>query len=121
MSNPRFNDLVWGSFAADRPFFGVYGKLGEAKGSFALLAAMDRLKRSGIDIGLVALAHGGTLFLDEIGDLPLAIQPKLLRMLERGEVTPLGGRKSESFEVRFVAATHRDLPAEVARGAFRAS
>ena len=70
--------------------------------------------------GAFALAHGGTLFLDEIGDLPLAMQPKLLRMLERGEVTPLGGRKSESYDVRFVAATHRNLPAEVARGAFRA-
>ncbi|MBS2014161.1 MAG: sigma 54-dependent Fis family transcriptional regulator [Deltaproteobacteria bacterium] len=70
--------------------------------------------------GAFALAHGGTLFLDEIGDLPLAMQPKLLRMLERGEVTPLGGRKSETYDVRFVAATHRDLPAEVARGAFRA-
>jgi len=70
--------------------------------------------------GAFALAHGGTLFLDEIGDLPLAMQPKLLRMLERGEVTPLGARKSESYDVRFVAATHRDLPAEVARGAFRA-
>ncbi len=70
--------------------------------------------------GAFALAHGGTLFLDEIGDLPLAMQPKLLRMLERGEVTPLGARKSEAYDVRFVAATHRDLPAEVARGSFRA-
>jgi DNA-binding NtrC family response regulator len=70
--------------------------------------------------GAFALAHGGTLFLDEIGDLPLALQPKLLRMLERGEVTPLGARKSETYNVRFVAATHRDLPAEVARGTFRA-
>ncbi len=70
--------------------------------------------------GAFALAHGGTLFLDEIGDLPLAMQPKLLRMLERGEVSPLGARKSESYDVRFVAATHRDLPAEVARGSFRA-
>ncbi len=70
--------------------------------------------------GAFAFAQGGTLFLDEIGDLPLAMQPKLLRMLERGEVTPLGARKSESYDVRFVAATHRDLPAEVARGTFRA-
>ncbi|MDF2696855.1 MAG: Nitrogen regulation protein NtrC, partial [Labilithrix sp.] len=70
--------------------------------------------------GAFALAHGGTLFLDEIGDLPLALQPKLLRMLERGEVTPLGARKSEAYDVRFVAATHRDLAAEVARGTFRA-
>lgn len=70
--------------------------------------------------GAFALAHGGTLFLDEIGDLPLPLQPKLLRMLERGEVSPLGSRKSESYDVRFVAATHRDLSKEVACGAFRA-
>jgi DNA-binding NtrC family response regulator len=70
--------------------------------------------------GAFAMAHEGTLFLDEIGDLPLALQPKLLRMLERGEVTPLGARKSERYDVRFVAATHRDLPSEVARGTFRA-
>ncbi len=69
--------------------------------------------------GAFALAHGGTLFLDEIGDLPLNLQPKLLRMLERGEVTPLGARKSETYDVRFVAATHRDLWDEVARGTFR--
>ena len=71
--------------------------------------------------GAFALAHGGTLFLDEIGDLPLAMQPKLLRMLERGEVTPLGARKSESYDVRFVAATHRDLPADDAKDALLAN
>jgi two-component system nitrogen regulation response regulator GlnG len=69
--------------------------------------------------GAFALAHKGTLFLDEIGDLPLPLQPKLLRMLERGEVTPLGARRSETYDVRFVAATHRDLWAEVGRGTFR--
>ena len=63
--------------------------------------------------------HGGTLFLDEIGDLPVALQPKLLRMLEAGEVIPLGGRKSERYDVRVVAATHRDVFGEVARGGFR--
>jgi DNA-binding NtrC family response regulator len=69
--------------------------------------------------GAFALAAGGTLFLDEIGDLPSALQPKLLRLLERGEVTPLGGRKSEHYDVRIVAATHRDLFHEVAVGSFR--
>jgi DNA-binding NtrC family response regulator len=69
--------------------------------------------------GAFAAAHGGTLFLDEIGDLPVALQPKLLRMLEAGEVVPLGGRKSERYDVRIVAATHRDVFAEVARGGFR--
>jgi DNA-binding NtrC family response regulator len=71
-------------------------------------------------VGAFARAHGGTLFLDEIGDLPLLLQPKLLRLLERGEVTPLGGRKAERYDVRFVAATHRDLWSEVGAGTFRA-
>ncbi len=69
--------------------------------------------------GAFAAAHGGTLFLDEIGDLPVALQPKLLRMLEAGEVIALGGRRSERYDVRIVAATHRDVFAEVARGGFR--
>ncbi len=69
--------------------------------------------------GAFAAAHGGTLFLDEIGDLPIALQPKLLRMLEAGEVIPLGGRKPERHDVRVVAATHRDVFGEVARGGFR--
>ena len=69
--------------------------------------------------GAFAAAHGGTLFLDEIGDLPVALQPKLLRMLEAGEVVPLGSRKPERYDVRVVAATHRDVFGEVARGGFR--
>ncbi len=69
--------------------------------------------------GAFASADGGTLFLDEIGDLPLPLQPKLLRLLETGEATPLGGRRGARHDVRVVAATHRDLPSEVARGTFR--
>jgi len=57
-ADPGLRDLLWGEFAGDRPYFGVYGKLGESKGSFALLAAMQRLKQAGLDVGLVALAHG---------------------------------------------------------------
>jgi glycosyltransferase involved in cell wall biosynthesis len=55
---PHVRGQLWGEFKADRPYFGICGKLGERKGSFALLAAMERLKQSGLDIGLVALAHG---------------------------------------------------------------
>jgi DNA-binding NtrC family response regulator len=84
---------------------------GHLRGAFTG-AASDRL-------GAFAAADGGTLFLDEIGDLPVGLQPKLLRMLEAGEVTPLGGRKSERYDVRIVAATHRDVFGEVARGGFR--
>jgi DNA-binding NtrC family response regulator len=84
---------------------------GHVKGAFTG-AAGDRQ-------GAFAAADGGTLFLDEIGDLPIALQPKLLRMLEAGEVVPLGGRKSERHDVRVVAATHRDVLGEVGRGGFR--
>jgi glycosyltransferase involved in cell wall biosynthesis len=55
----ELGDLVWGGFTGDRPYFAVCGKLGESKGSFVLLAAMQRLKRAGLAVGLVALAHGG--------------------------------------------------------------
>jgi glycosyltransferase involved in cell wall biosynthesis len=55
--NSELRDLLWGEFAADRPYFGIYGKLGREKGSFALLAAMSRLKRAGLKTGLVAVAH----------------------------------------------------------------
>jgi glycosyltransferase involved in cell wall biosynthesis len=57
-SAPDFRDLLWGELEAGRPHFGVYGKLGERKGSFSLLSALHRLKRSGHDVGLVVLAQG---------------------------------------------------------------
>jgi glycosyltransferase involved in cell wall biosynthesis len=56
--DPDLRDLLWGGFAAEVPFFGIYGKLGETKGSFALLAAMQQLKQAGLEVGLVAMAHG---------------------------------------------------------------
>jgi glycosyltransferase involved in cell wall biosynthesis len=56
--DPDLRDSLWGGFAGDLPYFGIYGKLGETKGSFALLAAMERLKQIGIEVGLVAMAHG---------------------------------------------------------------
>jgi glycosyltransferase involved in cell wall biosynthesis len=55
---PELRDAFWGGFAGELPFFGIYGKLGETKGSFALLAAMQRLKQEGVAVGLVAMAHG---------------------------------------------------------------
>ncbi len=64
-------------------------------------------------------ASGGTLFLDEIGDMPIDLQAKLLRVLQSGEVTSVGGRRAEPVNVRIVAATHRDLDASVANGLFR--
>lgn len=69
--------------------------------------------------GKFELSHGGTLFLDEIGELPLAVQSKLLRALESGRVTRLGGSLELDVDVRVVAATNRDLGAAVASKAFR--
>ncbi|HVG30919.1 MAG TPA: sigma-54 dependent transcriptional regulator [Pyrinomonadaceae bacterium] len=69
--------------------------------------------------GLVRAAEGGTLFLDEIGDLPLALQPKLLRFLQEGEVHTLGEKSPRKVNVRVVAATHKDLEREAREGRFR--
>ena len=64
-------------------------------------------------------AAGGTIFLDEIGELPLALQAKLLRTLQEGTLVRLGGRREIAVDARVVAATHRDLAADMARGSFR--
>nr|PZN27077.1 MAG: hypothetical protein DIU78_06020 [Pseudomonadota bacterium] len=69
--------------------------------------------------GLLLSANGGTLFLDELGEMPLATQAKLLRVLQEREVRPLGAARSVPFDVRLVCATQRDLPADVASGRFR--
>ena len=69
--------------------------------------------------GLVEAAHGGTLFLDEVGEMPASMQVKLLRFLQEGSFTPVGGRELKKADVRLVAATHRDLEAMVREGSFR--
>jgi two-component system response regulator AtoC len=84
---------------------------GHERGAFTDAKQMKR--------GLLELADGGTLFLDEIGDLSLALQPKLLRVLETQYFRRLGGQKEISVDVRFVSATHRNLPAMVQAGSFR--
>jgi transcriptional regulator with GAF, ATPase, and Fis domain len=69
--------------------------------------------------GVFEQAHGGTLFIDEIGELDLALQPKLLRAIDRGEIRRVGGTRSVQVEVRLLAATRRNLDVEVAAGRFR--
>ena len=84
---------------------------GHVKGSFTGATA-DRK-------GAFEAARGGTLFLDEIGDLPLALQPKLLRALEANEIRPVGADKPVTTDVRIVAATHQNLVQAVREGRFR--
>ncbi|RKH32568.1 sigma-54 interaction domain-containing protein [Corallococcus sicarius] len=71
-------------------------------------------------VGAFEEADGGTIFLDEIGELPAELQPKLLRVLENREIRRLGSNTHQTVNVRVIAATHRDLRAEVAAGRFRA-
>ncbi len=84
---------------------------GHARGAFTDAKAERK--------GLFAQADGGTLLLDEIGDLPLGLQPKLLRALEERSIRPVGGNESIEFDARIVASTNADLQAEVAEGRFR--
>jgi DNA-binding NtrC family response regulator len=84
---------------------------GHEKGAFS---GADRLRK-----GAFEEADGGTIFLDEIGELPLELQPKLLRTLELGEVKRVGASRPITVDVRIVAATHRDLRAQVRAGRFR--
>jgi two-component system nitrogen regulation response regulator NtrX len=84
---------------------------GHVKGSFTS-AIKDRK-------GKFELAHGGTLFLDEIGDMALAAQAKVLRALQEGRITPVGGDKDIKVDVRVIAATNKDLRKEIAEGRFR--
>ena len=107
---------------ADGPFVGVNcgaipGELleselfGHARGAFT--GAVQAHK------GLFQAADGGTLVLDEIGDMPLPLQVKLLRVLQEGEVRPVGATQSIPVDVRIISATHRDLEAQRAAGLFR--
>ena len=84
---------------------------GHEKGSFTGAA--------GAALGVFRAARQGVLFLDEVGEMPLELQPKLLRVLQEGEVTPVGASQPVKVDVQVIAATNRDLAAEVRKGTFR--
>jgi len=107
---------------ADRPFVPVNcatipenlleGELfGHARGAFAGAVAPRA--------GMFQLADGGTLFLDEVGEIPLSLQAKLLRVLQNGEVRPIGSNQKIAINVRVIAATNKDLVHQVEKGSFR--
>ena len=114
--------IHWQSTRRDQPFVAVNcavlkGELmeselfGHEKGAFT---GADRARP-----GRIKTASGGTLFLDEIGELPLVVQAKLLRVLQEKEYEHLGSDRTQRADIRLVAATHRDLPAEIRAGSFR--
>jgi transcriptional regulator of acetoin/glycerol metabolism len=82
------------------------------------VGAFTGAKRDG-NLGRLQQADGGTLFLDEIGDMPLSLQTRLLRVLESGEVSPLGSARTEHVDINIVAATNNDVRRAVAEGRFR--
>ena len=79
----------------------------------------ENLLESELFAGLFDAANGGTLLLDEIGDMPISLQAKLLRVLQEGEIRPLGSNDTHKSDVRILAATHRDLSVLVGEGKFR--
>jgi DNA-binding NtrC family response regulator len=107
----RARALVTVNCAAIPPTLFESELFGHARGAFTGATEARR--------GKFQAADGGTLFLDEIGEVPLALQPKMLRALESGEVERVGGRDPERVNVRVVAATNRDLESEVRAGRFR--
>ncbi|HEY1187237.1 MAG TPA: sigma-54 dependent transcriptional regulator [Gemmata sp.] len=107
----RLKPLIAAHVAAFNPNLVESELFGHVKGSFT---GAERARD-----GLLKLADGGTVFLDELADIPLPVQAKLLRVLERQEVQPVGGNESQTVDVRIVSATHADLSAAVREGKFR--
>jgi DNA-binding NtrC family response regulator len=101
----RFNCAAIPAELAEAELFG------HARGAFTGAVQARR--------GFFSQAHGGTLVLDEVGELPAAVQPKLLRALQEGEIQPVGAGRVERVDVRVVACTHRDLDELVRAGSFR--
>jgi DNA-binding NtrC family response regulator len=107
-SEKRFVAFNCGSFTEELMANELFG---HEKGAFTGATTDKR--------GLIEAANGGTLFLDEIGDMPLTMQVKLLRVIQEREFLRVGGVEPVSVDVRFIAATHRDLREDLAQGHFR--
>jgi DNA-binding NtrC family response regulator len=110
-SNRHENPFVAVHLAALSPTLVESELFGHVRGAFT-----DAVENRG---GLLELADGATAFFDEAGDIPLAVQAKLLRVLEQRELTPVGTANSKPCDFRVIAATHRDLRLDVAEGTFR--
>ena len=110
-SNRKNNSLIRVNCAAIPAELLESELFGHQKGSFTG-AIKDR-------IGKFQLANGGTLFLDEIGEMPLELQPKLLRAIQEGEIEPIGSSKVIKLDIRIIAATNRDIEKEVEQKRFR--
>jgi len=111
-TGPRANKpLVPVNCAALTPTLAESQLFGHEKGAFT--------GATGASLGVFRAADGGVVFLDEIGEMPLELQPKLLRVLQQQEVTPVGSSRPEKIDVQVIAATNRDLNVEVAEGTFR--
>jgi len=108
---PGKGDLVVVNCAAVSPPLFESQLFGHEKGAFTGATAAQS--------GLFRAADGGSLFLDEIGEMPLELQAKLLRAVQQGEIVPVGSSRAQQVNVRVIAATNRDLEADVERGGFR--
>jgi len=111
LSPRRDNHFIPVNCAALTPTLAESQLFGHERGAFTGAA--------GASLGVFRAAHQGVVFLDEVGDMPLELQPKLLRVLQEGEVTPVGAAHPVKINVQVIAATNRNLEAEVADGRFR--
>ncbi len=106
---------------SSQPFFAINCAAIPAELLEAELFGIESGVATGVEArsGVIAQSHGGTLFLDEVGEMPAALQAKVLRVLDTGEIVPVGGRTAKSIDLRLISATNRDIKQAIADGGFR--